>query len=263
MQILRKAATAPGHAVRVVVNRTDGTRKVLLGHVLSVGTITPENVGTNGEPTITALVLDPTPGNISQLGRVDWHQALSRFVGLRHHSHDDVVSGRHSNCYIDSYDTDAMGYDLNLEDSSTPVKEVRETAEGNETAGAPAEDHSAIRSVSPLVPEGEGLSQYDSYNKAKAAKDEAEGKGPRSQAFLAVEVYVSEKTGVQVETMPTGTFCCYDSDGNLITHATDKGDSTMVFPTKETAIEFADAFGAPEAVVTHEDTSKEEPAKVS
>jgi hypothetical protein len=264
METIRKSPTVPGHVVRVVVNNGDGTRKVLLGYVLSVGLILPTEVGTSGEPTITALVLDPTPANLKQLGRADWHQALTRLVGLRHYSHDDVVSGRQSSCYVDTMASEDLGLDLNLDDNTRPVKEIVESQ--YKIPDAPAQDHSAIRSVNPLIPDGSGLSQHEAHRKAaETEKAATEGKGVGIQEFEPQEVYHSEKTGVSVETMVTGTFCCYDKDEKLITHQTDGGASTMVFPTKETAVEFADAFGADSQQHdnTQEATGKEQPAPVS
>lgn len=299
---MEKEQVLPGQPVRVVVQGANG-RVALVGHVLTVAPIVPENLGINGEPTITALVLTPTAANLAQLGRHDWYLALDRYTGLRHVSHPDVISGKVVTCYVDTIPVDEIGHGLNLDDLDQPILEPAPTKAGNEPVvhnnqGFKAfqmdgfvrvldpdgdhvddfqtlEDAKAhiesiapavqIRSVSPLTPDSHGLSQYDSLKKEQADKDAAAGKPTSVSGFLPEEVYVSEKTGVQVESMHTGTFCCYDKDGKLVTHETDKGPSTMVFPTKETAIEFADAYGQPgeEVKGTEEGTGKEETANVT
>lgn len=130
------AAITPGQSVRVVQTGANG-RVALIGHVIGVAPIAPENLGTNGEPTITALILNPSPANISQLGRIDWHQALDRLAGLRHVSHPDVVAGRVSVCYVDTVDNPGSTVTLpalNLDDLSSPPAEVQGTQLGNEAS---------------------------------------------------------------------------------------------------------------------------------
>jgi hypothetical protein len=125
-----------GSTLRIVRTLDGGTRRALYGQVLTIAPILPENLGTNGEPTVSVVLLDPQAINTNQLGKVDWHLALDRQTGVRHASHPDVVSGATSIYYTDvlpiggeEIEMDA----LNLTDLTKPAFELKDTEEGNET----------------------------------------------------------------------------------------------------------------------------------
>lgn len=96
-------AVARGNVVRIVRAFGPGQSIALLGTVLGVAPITPETVGANGEPAITAVYLKPD-ASPSLLGSFNWHQAFERVAGILHHSNPDVVAGRHGIYWVDSVD---------------------------------------------------------------------------------------------------------------------------------------------------------------
>lgn len=306
---MEKLQVQPGQPV-IVVTQSGGKRVALIGHIIAVASITPENLGTNGEPTITALVLNPTTANLAQLGRHDWHNALSRFTGLQHYSHPDVVSGRHTNCYIDTMPAENIGYGLNLDNLDEPVREPVETYPGNEAthyqngdmhvikAGevfhvvhapsgskykgegkdepitettAPhgfgsleeakafvddAAEKITLHNLSPLAPNSLGLSQHEAAQQQEMAQGGAVAGSGGTQSFTSQVVHTSP-IGCTVQTLPTGAFTVHAPDGTMMTTETDGGPQTMVFPTKETAIEFAETWGPAPAQISDEEIAKQ------
>ena len=118
-----------------IVRTLNGRRDAFFGIVIAIAPSTPENLGTQNEPTITAAALDPLATNTAQLGRIDWHQALTRFTGLRHISHADVQSGAESLAYIDVVPSGGEAIDLpdlNMDDLDEPAIE---TADPEDTTG--------------------------------------------------------------------------------------------------------------------------------
>jgi hypothetical protein len=126
----------PQHADVVRIVRTlNGRRDAFFGIVIAVAAQLPENLGTQGEPTITAAVLDPLATDKDKLGKVDWYLALTRITGLRHLSHDDVQSGRESIGYVEVIPNDGGPIHLqglNMDDLSKPAAEA---AEPEDTVG--------------------------------------------------------------------------------------------------------------------------------
>jgi hypothetical protein len=120
----------PQHADMVRIVRTlNGRRDSFFGIVIAVAVQLPENLGTQGEPTITAAVLDPLATNKAKLGNVDWYLALTRITGLRHLSHADVQSGRESIAYVEVIPNDGGPIHLqglNMDDLSKPAAEAAE-----------------------------------------------------------------------------------------------------------------------------------------
>ena len=118
-----------------IVRTLNGRRDAFFGIVIAVAQSTPENLGTQNEPTITAAALDPLSTNTAQLGRIDWHQALTRFTGLRHLSHPDVQSGVESMSYVEVVPSGGEAIDLpalNMDDLDEPAME---TADPEDTTG--------------------------------------------------------------------------------------------------------------------------------
>ena len=112
-----------------IVRTLNGRRDAFFGIVIAVAQALPENLGTQNEPTITAAALDPLNTNTAQLGRVDWHQALTRFTGLRHISHSDVQAGKESMAYIDVVPSGGEEIDLpelNMDDLDEPAIETQD-----------------------------------------------------------------------------------------------------------------------------------------
>ncbi len=76
-----------------------GLPRIVYAAVLAVAPLLPENVGTNGEPTLTLAFLDaPDP---RALGKVDWHEEFERQSGVRHASHPDVKNRMVSLAWLD------------------------------------------------------------------------------------------------------------------------------------------------------------------
>lgn len=95
----------PGATVRIVrrvIVDGEPVNRALYGHVLTVAPSEPQHLGTSGEPTISVAFLDPHSVNLNQLGKVDWHQAFTREVGVRHASHADVQAGMVATYYLDA-----------------------------------------------------------------------------------------------------------------------------------------------------------------
>lgn len=125
----------PGMTIRLVRNLDGGKRRALFGSVLAVAPVLPENLGTNGEPTLSVAMLDPRAIDIVQAGRADWHTAMERVTGVRHASHPEVLAGRTSLYYVDALPIDGGEIELdalNITDLSKPAYEIRETEPGKE-----------------------------------------------------------------------------------------------------------------------------------
>ena len=118
-----------------IVRTLNGRRDAFFGIVIAVAQALPENLGTRNEPTLTAAALDPLNTNTAQLGRVDWHQALTRFTGLRHISHVDVQAGKESMAYIEVIPGGGEAIDLpalNMDDLDQPATDI---ADPEDTTG--------------------------------------------------------------------------------------------------------------------------------
>lgn len=94
-----KLTPVPGSTVRIVTSIATGVPRALYAVCLSVSPILAENLGTDGEPTLSLAFMDDP--NYQKLGSADWHGELSRHVGVRHASHSDVELGKVSLFWVD------------------------------------------------------------------------------------------------------------------------------------------------------------------
>lgn len=98
---MSKLMPVPGSTVRAITSIGTGVPRAVFATVLSVSPILPENLGTDGEPTISLFFLDPTDFSPAALGKVDWHGELDRHVNVHHASHPEVVNKLVSLCWVD------------------------------------------------------------------------------------------------------------------------------------------------------------------
>lgn len=112
--------------VRVV--RTSGLlRSILFATVLSVQQPQAEELGTNGEPTITIGFIDSE--GVKHLGGPAWHNAYKRVTGVRHVSHIEAQEGKAEYCYTEVLPTDGGSIHLqrlNMDAEDGPAAEAEE-----------------------------------------------------------------------------------------------------------------------------------------
>lgn len=81
------------------VHTAGAIRRAFFATVLSVQPTLPEDIGTNGEPTVTLGFLDPTL--LHMVGGIEFHKAFRRQTTVRHVSHDEVQQAATEYCWTD------------------------------------------------------------------------------------------------------------------------------------------------------------------
>jgi hypothetical protein len=109
------------------VHTAGAIRRAFFATVLSVQPSLPDDIGTNGEPTITIGFLDPAM--LHMVGGVGFGNAFRRITTVRHVSHDEVQTSAAEYCWTDLLPNDGgiiVIASLNMDDLNEPAAQPSE-----------------------------------------------------------------------------------------------------------------------------------------